>query len=335
MTTLPRIILRHTLRLLAALTILWTSTVPVSAQSDPLLSQYWAVPTFYNPGAIGTTDYIRLRGAGRLQWIGIENAPKNVLIVADSPFKLFGKRMGAGISFNNERLGLFTNMLVAGQLGTNFKLFKGRLSVGVQVAYYNSRFKGTEVTLPDGDDFHESNDPAIPTEDISGNAADFSVGLWYSHKYFDVGISGMHLLQPKVKLFKEGDTQSESHNFETELRRTVYFTGSSNIELKNTLFTLQPSILLLTDFSTFTGEITMRATYNRFLYGGVGYRWNDAVSIMLGAEFKNIFVGYAYDIPVTAIGHGSSGSHELVAGFRFKLDFSGKNKNKHRSIRIM
>ncbi len=56
---------------------------------------------------------------------------------------------------------------------------------------------------------------------------------------------------------------------------------------------------------------------------------------MVAAEFKNFFIGYSYDYPTSAISKASSGSHEVVIGYKVKLDFSGKNKNKHRSIRIM
>ncbi len=79
----------------------------------------------------------------------------------------------------------------------------------------------------------------------------------------------------------------------------------------------------------------MRATYNKFISFGLGYRWNDALSLMIGAEFKNFFLGYAFDYPLSALSKASAGSHEIVAGYRLKLDLSGKNKNKHRSIRIM
>lgn len=47
-----------------------------AAQSDPLYTQSWALPTLYNPAATGTTDFLRIRAAGRLQWVGIENAPQ-------------------------------------------------------------------------------------------------------------------------------------------------------------------------------------------------------------------------------------------------------------------
>ncbi len=70
-------------------------------------------------------------------------------------------------------------------------------------------------------------------------------------------------------------------------------------------------------------------------FGGIAYRWDDAISVNLGAEFKNVLLGYAYDIPTSRILKASSGSHEIVVGYRLKLDFSGKNRNKHRSIRLM
>ena len=79
----------------------------------------------------------------------------------------------------------------------------------------------------------------------------------------------------------------------------------------------------------------MRATYNKFLSFGVGYRYKEAISAMIAAEFKNFFIGYAYDYPLSRITKGSSGSHEVVIGYNVKLNLGDKNKNKQRSIRIM
>ncbi len=330
---IARALRRLALSLATLLALLSPATA--SAESGPMLTQSWAMPNYYNPAAVGLSDYIRVRGAARLQWVGIENAPKSFIGTADSPFKLFGRRFGAGVTVTQESLGLFSNLLVTAQLATTLKVFKGDLSIGLQAGYYNSRFRGTEVVLPDQDDYHQGSDVAVPTQDLSGSAPDFSLGLWYRRKAWGVGISGQHLLQPTVKLNREGDTSSETHDFETELSRTLYLMADGNIELKNTLFTLQPSLMAYTDLSTFGANVALRATYNRLFTGGVGYRWNDAVSIMLGVEIKNFFLSYAYDIPVSSIGRATSGSHELVAGYRFKLDMSGKNKNRHRSIRLM
>lgn len=305
------------------------------AQADAQLTQYWAVPAYYNPAATGTSDFVRIRGGAKLQWIGIENAPRSFLATADSPLKIGSKRIGLGINFSQESLGLFSNLLANIQVSYKLKLFKGTLSIGLQGGYYNSKFKGSEIYIPDNDDYHQGSDTSLPTQDLAGDAFDFSAGLHYQHKYWSVGISGLHLLEPSVQLGIEGNETSDSQEYETVLGRQLYLIADGNIPIKNTLFELQPSLLARTDFSGFGAEITARARYNKFLSFGVGYRWKEAISVMVGAEIKNFFLGYAFDYPMSAINKASSGSHEIIAGYSLKLDFSGKNKNRHRSIRLM
>lgn len=307
----------------------------VSAQNDLILTQSWAVPTYYNPAATGTVDFLRIRGGARLQWIGIENAPKSFLALADMPVKIAKKRIGVGAVFSQESLGLFSNLLVSVQASYKINLFKGVLSIGIQPGYYNTTFKGSKVYVPEGDDYHQPVDEALPTQDLTGNAFDLSAGIQYTHKWFNIGISGLHLLNPTINLNSEGNQNSETAQYETKLSRRLYFTADSNIPLKNTLFELQPSVLVTSDFTTFNAQAVMRARYNKFLSFGVGYRYKDAVSVMIGAEFKNFFLGYSYDYPTSPISKASSGSHEIIAGYQLKLDFSGVNKHKHRSIRIM
>lgn len=310
------------------------------AQSDPLYTQAWALPTLYNPAAAGATDWLRIRGAARLQWVRIENAPKSFTATADIPFKLLGRRWGGGVNVTQEGIGLFSNTYVNGQLsGRLKKLFGGDLSIGLQVGYFGSSFRGSDVYIPDGDDYHDSNDPAIPNQDVGGGTVDFGIGLQYIHPKFHVGVSMLHPAAPKVKLNTKGTTSStatsDNHEFETYVNRVLYLTGGSNIRVKNTLIELQPDLIVATDLKTFSGVLSIKGWYNKMFFGGVAYRWDDAVSINLGAEFKNFLLGYAYDIPTSRILKASSGSHELTIGYRLKLDFSGKNRHRHRSIRLM
>ena len=325
----------HYARIAALILFMLLLHLEMKAQAEAQLTQYWAVPTYYNPAATGSTDYLRIRGGAKLQWLGITNAPKSFMAVADSPFKFGKQKVGVGVNFSQTSLGLFSNLQTSLQLSYKFRLLKGEFSIGIQPGYYNSKFKGSEIYIPDNDDYHEGNDTSLPSQDLTGNAFDLSAGIMYSHKYFSVGVGALHLLQPSVRLNIEGSESSDSHEYQTILPRTLYFMADSNIPLKNTLFSLQPSLLVRTDFSSFSAEVTARATYNRFITFGLGYRWKEAISAMIGVEFKNFFLGYAYDYPLSAINRASSGSHELIAGYQLKLDFSGKNKNKHRSIRIM
>lgn len=328
----------HSFRLaLAAALCMHICGVCGAQNSDVILGQYWETSTFYNPGATGATDFLRIRGGARLQWIGIDNAPKDFVGMADMPFKIGSKRLGTGVTVNQESIGLFRNLQVGAQLSYKFKLFKGTLSVGVQGAYFNQKFKGSEVVLPDDDDFHEGTDEAIPTQDVSGSAFDLGAGVWYTRGEWWAGISGAHLLQPTVRMKIEstsGDS-ADMEYFETELSRTLYFMGGGNIQLKNTLFELQPSLLVASDFTDITGEADLRVRWNKMVSLGVGYRWKSALKAELSAEIKNFFLGYCYEYPLSSIAKASSGSHEILAGYRLKIDLSKKNRNKHRSIRLM
>lgn len=88
-------------------------------------------------------------------------------------------------------------------------------------------------------------------------------------------------------------------------------------------------------FTFTTGELTARARFRKFLSFGVGYRWDDAVIATVSAEIKNFYIGYSYDYSTSAIRAASSGSHEVFVGYSMKLDLSDKNKNRHKSVRIM
>ena len=311
------------------------ATQSLSAQVDAQHTQYFEVPNYYNPSAIGTTDFVKIRGGARMQWVGIENAPQSFILAADMPFKIANQRFGVGVAMQQETLGLYENMTLGAQVGYKFKLLKGEFSVGAQVGLINEKFKGSEVFIPDNDDYHESTDDAIPTNDIGGNALDLGVGVFYTHKLFWAGVSCTHLNSPTITLNAESGEGGNEKNYEFKAGRTLYFMAGSNIPVKNTLFEVIPSVLVKSDFSTITGEITGRVRYKKFLSAGIGYRYNDAIMAMIGAEFNNIFLGYSYDYPMSSIAKVSGGSHEILLGYKLKLDLSEKNKNKHKSIRIM
>lgn len=342
MTQSRRILSRLTAILCLALAV---CAPAAKAQGDAMLSQYWALPTYYNPGAAGDTDNLRLRGGGRLQWIGIDNAPKTFVLAADMPFKLLGKRFGAGLVAQQESMGLFRNLTVNAQIGYKLKLFKGELTGSLQIGFLNEQFRGSEVYIPSDDDFHQPDDDAIPNRDVSGNALDLGLGLYYTHPKFWAGVSLLHANSPTVTFTSEGESASGSPSlpsgdgvakkYQFTAKRAAYFMAGSNIPVKNTLFEVIPSLIVRSDFTFTDFELTGRLRYNKLFTAGIGYRYNDALSLMLGAEIKGIFIGYSYDYHTSDISKASSGSHEIVAGYNLKLDFSEKNRNKHKSIRIM
>ncbi len=173
-------------------------------------------------------------------------------------------------------------------------------------------------------------DEAVPRTDISGSSVDIGAGVFYSSPRFWTGVSVAHVNSPSVTMTEGGDRE-----WEYEAGRTFYFMAGGNIPVKNTLFEIQPSVLVKSDFTFTTGEVTARARYNKFVTVGVGYRYRDAVTFIIGAEYRNFYLTYSYDYATSAIAKASDGSHEIWAGYSVRLDFDRKNKYKHKSIRIM
>ena len=342
-----------------------TAQVEVTAMPETLLTQHWAMPTFLNPAATGDIDFIRIRGGARMEWLGSHDSPKNYLAAADSPFKVGGKRIGAGIIISSNSYYLYRNFLIGAQGSYKFRIKKSSLSVGIQIGYFHSKFKGSEYTYynntgnpgdenggsaseemllsrtdddPAGDaeeDFPDTPENQYPTQDVKGGTIDMSIGVRYEHKYFHLGLSVLHITNSKIDLTQNGEKTSDLQYIECKVPRTLYFEAGGNIGINNSLFTLQPSVLVGTDFSDFHGIAELRATYNQKVTFGVDYRWNNAVGVMAGLMLKNFFIGYNWEYDYKNRPYGSTGNHELVLGYQFKMDMGKGAKFAHRSIRIM
>lgn len=328
---------RYVLLILLA-PMLWQLAPTASAQTDVQLTQFYELPTLYNPAAIGQTDFLRIRGGGRLQWVGIDNAPKSFMLSADMPVKFLGKRFGAGVNALTESYGLYKTLAIDAQLGFKLRKWGGEFTAALNLGMYDQSFKGSEIYIPEGDDYHQDVDDALPQSDLHGTAFDLGLGLWYAHKYWQAGLSATHLMSPKITMGGEDGGGSESTGgtiYEFEARRTLYFMAMGNIPLKNTLFELMPALLVKSDFTFTTAELMARARYNKFLSFGIGYRWDDAITATIAAEIKNFYIGYSFDYATSALHSASSGSHEIVAGYRLKLNMGEKNRNRHKSVRVM
>lgn len=280
---------------------------------------------FYNPAAAGITDNLNLTALARLEMIGVHGAPKSFFITADMPL-IFGKTQhGVGVAMFTEAIGLFQNTHAAVQYAYKHKLGGGTLSGGLQIGIVNQSFDGTKVITPESE-FHQGTDPAIPNKEVSGMGLDINLGLYFAHKKFYAGIGMMHLTQPELQL---------DENAYTYIDPSLNFMGGYNIQLKNPLIELQPSVFLLTDMRSFHMDVTARLEYNKMFNGGFSYRVNESVGILFGIKLGRFQGGYAFDFPTTALGRASSGSHELYLKYALKLNRTKTGKNRHKSVRIL
>ena len=84
-----------------------------------------------------------------------------------------------------------------------------------------------------------------------------------------------------------------------------------------------------------TAQFSLNAQiiYNKKFWGGLTYRYDDAIVPMVGIHLMNgISAGYSYDIVLTDVSAYTSGSHELVLRYCFNADFN-RTPGRYRSVR--
>lgn len=297
----------------------------LKAQYDAQFSNFWAVPNYYNPAAAGHSTQIEATAFYRQQWLGIDGAPQSFVVTGSMPVKFMGRTHGVGVSFFSESIGLFKHTIMSAQYAYKKNLFGGLFSAGLQVGSISETFDGANIHIPESG-YHQSTDDAILNSEGTGSAFDFSLGLYYARQKWYAGLSVSHLLEPEIEL---------GENSFIYPVRTYYLTGGYNIELNNPLLELQSSVLYKSTIQMNTVDINLRLCYNKMLWGGLGWRPDDAVMVTLGAKLKKIQMGYAYDYPISFMSKGTSGSHELFLKYTTDLTLGKGNKSKHKSVRIL
>jgi type IX secretion system PorP/SprF family membrane protein len=278
------------------------------AQQNTLLTHYMFTTMAYNPGFAGSSEGICATGLVRQQWIGFKAddgssvAPQTFLLTIDSPLKFLHGGVSGYIS--QDQLAQFKTINF--KLGYAYKaeVGNGNLGAGLQVGFVNTT---TDFSKFDPD---QEGDPVLSEKSkISDFVIDLSLGLYYKvpDKYY-IGLSADQILQTKGP---------QTHY---QLRRQYYLTGGYYYVLPgHPAFELQPSALFQYDGAVFQFNLGGLVEYNNKLWGGIEYRFQDAVAILLGMNLKSFRVGISYDIATSTMTHQSYGGVEVMLNYCFKI----------------
>lgn len=298
----------------------------IKAQQDPQFTHNMFNHAFVNPGSYGLSDGITVTGIFREQWLGFKDynnekvAPETFLLTADAPVKFLHGGVGVGIAQDKEAQ--MKNMIV--KLGYAFHLNLGnsKLGIGVNANLNNKSIDKTKLNPVD------ESDPVLNGLPGDGTLiSDLAVGVFLQKPRYYLAVASTQILESK-KSTGSGDGIAYYQN-----RRHYYLTGGYDITLpafQGYVFT--PSAFLKSDGNIFQLDINLMARYNNKIWYGASYRINDAVSLMIGMAYKDIEVGYSYDIPTSRI--AATGSHEVMARYKFKLE-RDKGRTGYRNTRYL
>ena len=314
------------MRRYAALILLLCCYALLHAQFDAQTSFYTFFESTYNPAAAGQGTQLIASGSYRLQWVGIENAPRTAYFQAQLPLKLGKTEHGIGVRFMNDKLGLFTNQTFYTQYAYKKALRKGCLSAGVEIGFVGMTFSGDSVHIPSQGEYHIEADEKIPRQESSAMKLDMGLGVYYTSQMWQLGVSYSHLTRPVVSLTDYSDFT---------IFGTMYITMGTNIYNHSKTFAFKPNILFRTDFATWTLDMTALMEFKRRFQGGFSYRWGDAVGLLFSARLVGgLSIGYAYELPLSKVLQASSGSHEAYISYAIDI-YKQKHTSKYKSVRIL
>ncbi len=279
----------------------------VVAQQTPVSNFYNFNEYLLNPAEAGYKDKLAGTASHRIQWQGIEGAPKTTFFGVHG---MLNEKMGLGVKVNVDQTDILKQFNAALSYAYRIKLNeKAKLSFGLsgQVVQnsvgYNDAVVGNLA------------DEVVNGGDESGVSFDAEAGVTLEYGKGKLGIASSHLFESGVDYDLPEDRGTGT--FERIRQFNVY--GSYVFDLSDD-WTLEPfAIVRNQGVESFQLDVNALAAWKQTLYLGAGYRQEAGFVGRLGFQVTDqIIAAYAYEFSGNGVASYSNGSHEFMLGYRIK-----------------
>lgn len=277
-------------------------TGSVYSQQKPLTTQFMTNPFMLNPAIAGTNNYFQVISNNRFQWVGFADAPITNSLSVYGP--MVNHPMGWGGNITYDVTGPVSTGSVHGSYAYNFNLNESmNLSLGLNLGLLQYKIDFAKIEM-------ETQDPLMNNKE-NYILPDANLGVYFYSSYYYGSLVVTHLLNNRIKIGTDptGDSRLNSH---------FYLTGGYKYYFSRD-WALEPNFVLKKVVAApFQLDINARVWYKSTMWGGLSYRTQEAISILLGYIWdRKIYIGYSYDLVLNPLGAHNLGSHELMLGYRF------------------
>ena len=139
---------------------------------------------------------------------------------------------------------------------------------------------------------------------------DVTFGTYYYYQNYYIGFVANQLFQTKIKYIKESEAPSQQSRY-----YTLY--GGYKHEINQEL-SIEPSAMLylVEAGPQVQAEIGVLAEYKDMVLGGLSYRSQSNIILLMGFQYEGLVIGYSFDMTFAAIRESSYGSHEIMLMYR-------------------
>ena len=294
------------------------SGVSAHAQQDPQFTQYMFNTLYITPAYAGAEGVTQLTAIHRSQWAGYQSsfndggAPTTQMVSFTAP--IYKLKSGFGVTAVNDRLGPQTNQELHGMYAYHLGLKNAKLSFGIKIGLFSQTIDFAQYRA-----IHQD-DPLLAGKDgkESQLRPDVGVGLYYRAEKFYLGAGVNHLTRAEFD-FNVNDARNALENH-------MNFTAGYYYEVNFDL-TLNPTILVKTDFKEYSFDLGVIATLKDKMWAGLSFRQSEAANVLLGYSFlkdKALRLGYAIDVVVKDQEAKENFSHEVLLSYQLPIYTTGK-----------
>lgn len=279
------------------ITIILLSSMVGFAQQDPNLRSDGFSPFWTNPASYGVNNNLSTHLIGKLQWTGLEGAPKLFMTNTEAYLHVGPSqdnpkvKFGTGIMYTGFLIGFQKTQILKIPINIITNLGKCQLGVGVGLGFLRNGFTSNWVPPM------TTNDPLLPAAS-SQSKFDMDAGIFLNHKNFYVGISSTHLFQP---LFSEINFQSARH---------YYLQGGCRFKVGE--HHIVPQVNLKADGASILFWNLNYFQFKEDIFSiGAGFGMGRELLLAATYRFKAFKIAYNFDLNFGPLSNQTSGSHEL------------------------
>ena len=283
----------------------------LEAQQSPISNFFNFNHYLLNPAEAGHQYKLAGTASHRIQWQGIDGAPKTTFMGIHGALN---DKMGIGGKITVDQ----TDIL---------KQFNAALSYSYQISINENtslRFGVSGMMNQNSINYHQAiigdyADEVATGGTQSGTTFDAEAGLMLAYKKGSIGLAASNLFESDVD-YKLPENRGNG-TFERVRFLKIY--GSYEFKLSDN-WNLEPFILARNQgVESFQVEVKATTSWKETLYLGIGFRQEAGFIGKLGFQItEKLMAAYAYEFSNTGIATNSNGSHEFMIGLRM-----GKVKN--------
>ena len=323
-------------------------------QQEIQSTQYMLNPFLLNPAYSSVDNNRDLKIGYRSQWFSLEGAPVTQYISFHTPIGKsrfarthpgdFHNWHGLGFVLLKDEIGAYSNTKINASYSYNIGLSNGtkfgyyhqdglRFALGAFVGW--STFAVDKDILAMTKTSYNTRKTYYPTVDdptykdmlAKSKQATFDLsfgGMLYYNETYYLGVSSTQLLESDFALTDK-----------TNLSRHYFISGLVKLQVSEDLYIIPSVISKMVKAAPLSVNYSVRADWQDKLYLGMGYRTQDAITFMTGAQIKwgekikhfrvdkhryQMYIYYSYDHTISDLGdkdyvNRSKGSHEFTLGF--------------------